>query len=177
MAHLTASIEDFEGRKHQLDRNYKNQVELRKKLEMIIKICDLNKMYGSETDYLSHYLESLKKMIDCEDGKMSETRLSIQDTVERGKGVIRELRNKKKDLRAHQEQLAAPFNNMLSNSTNERCSGLALDEIEEELQEMGRSIKLKSKKTTKNNRERYFLSYKDYEILEEEIGIVYGHEN
>jgi len=40
----------------QIEKNHSNQMELKKKLEVIIKICDLNKMYGSSTDYLSSYL-------------------------------------------------------------------------------------------------------------------------
>lgn len=50
-----------------LERSFTAQEELKKKLEVIIKICDLNKMYGSESDYLSTYLTSLKQMISIEE--------------------------------------------------------------------------------------------------------------
>ena len=44
---MTAAIEELENKKGQIEKNHKNQLELSKKLEIIIKICDLNKMYGS----------------------------------------------------------------------------------------------------------------------------------
>jgi hypothetical protein len=48
-------------------KNFKNQQDLQKKLLVIIKICDLNKMYGSETVYLGSYLNSIKQMIKIEE--------------------------------------------------------------------------------------------------------------
>ena len=53
---LETAIEELENKRKQLEKGLKSQMDLKKKLEVIIKICDLNKMYGSETDYLSYYL-------------------------------------------------------------------------------------------------------------------------
>lgn len=55
-------MKDYETKKEQLTHRMKNQEELKKKLLVIIKVCDLNKMYGSETDYLGSYLTSIKMM-------------------------------------------------------------------------------------------------------------------
>lgn len=63
---------------------------------MIIKICDLNKMYGSETDYLSNYLDNIKKMIDLEESKIKDIKAKIQCDVEEAKITLRDLKTKKK---------------------------------------------------------------------------------
>lgn len=62
-AQLSNRIKELEAKKNNLVRNFSAQQELEKKLEVIIKVCDLNKMYGSESEYLSTYLGSLKEMI------------------------------------------------------------------------------------------------------------------
>ena len=53
---LETAIKELENKRQHLEKGLKSQMDLKKKLEVIIKICDLNKMYGSETDYLSYYL-------------------------------------------------------------------------------------------------------------------------
>ena len=70
IAQLHNLLTENEVKKAQIEKSLKNQMELRKKLEVIIKVCDMNKMYGSETDYLSYYLENIKKMIDIEEAKI-----------------------------------------------------------------------------------------------------------
>ena len=47
MEKITANINSLEEKHANLHRNLNNQQELSKKLEIILKICDLNKMYGS----------------------------------------------------------------------------------------------------------------------------------
>lgn len=42
-------IRNIEEKKEILEKNFNQQSLLQKKLEVIIKICDLNKMYGSES--------------------------------------------------------------------------------------------------------------------------------
>lgn len=69
---------------------------LQKKLEVIIKICDLNKMYGSESEYLSTYLASLKQMIKLEEGMVKDIQLRIVDILDAGKVEIKELRRRRK---------------------------------------------------------------------------------
>jgi hypothetical protein len=63
-------IRNIEDKKEVLEKNFNQQSLLQKKLEVIIKICDLNKMYGSESEYLSTYLASLKQMILLEENRV-----------------------------------------------------------------------------------------------------------
>jgi hypothetical protein len=53
---------------------------------VIIKICDLNKMYGSESEYLSTYLCSLKQMMELEEGRVKDIKLRIGEMLDVGKG-------------------------------------------------------------------------------------------
>ena len=46
-------------------------------------------MYGSETDFLSNYLENLKKMITNEEIKIKEIKDNIQDVVHEGKITLK----------------------------------------------------------------------------------------
>lgn len=46
---LVGKIAGIEEKKGGLERQFAQQAQLQKKLEVIIKICDLNKMYGSES--------------------------------------------------------------------------------------------------------------------------------
>ena len=79
-------------------------MQLKKKLEVIIKICDLNKMYGSETDYLSSYLQNIKKMIEFEEIKVKEIKNNINVSMEKGKVSLKQLKNKKKEIKMLKEQ-------------------------------------------------------------------------
>lgn len=53
-------------------------------------------MYGSETDYLSNYLDNIKKMIDLEESKIKDIKVKIQSDVEEAKITLRDLKTKKK---------------------------------------------------------------------------------
>lgn len=53
-------------------------------------------MYGSESEYLSTYLASLKQMIQLEEARVSDIKLRIADMLDAGKGEIRELRRRRK---------------------------------------------------------------------------------
>lgn len=46
---LASKIAAIEEKRAGLERQFGQQAQLQKKLEVIIKICDLNKMYGSES--------------------------------------------------------------------------------------------------------------------------------
>jgi hypothetical protein len=98
---------------------------------VIIKICDLNKMYGSETDYLSSYLDSLKKMINCEDSKIKQTKASICQRIEEAKNSIKDLRNRKKELIHQQEVPVIPYTSIATDSTNQRATYMGMHQIEE----------------------------------------------
>ena len=113
-----------------MDKQYKNQVELRKKLEVIIKICDLNKMYGSETDYLSNYLDSLKKMKEIELNKVKEIKENVKEKIDAGKSAIRELRSRKKELKTMKQSRILPYTNLVSDDTNKFANDLDFKEIE-----------------------------------------------
>jgi hypothetical protein len=53
-------------------------------------------MYGSETDYLSNYLDNIKKMIDLEESKIKEIKAKIHSDVEVAKLTLKDLKTKKK---------------------------------------------------------------------------------
>ena len=65
---------------------------------------------------------------------------------------------------------------MCSDSTVVRCSELGPKRIEQGLKEMGKSLKMKNKKT-KSQKQKRFISAKDYELIEEELGILYSNKN
>lgn len=96
---LVGRIAGIEEKKVSLERQFAQQAQLQKKLEVIIKICDLNKMYGSESEYLSTYLASLKEMILLEGARVKQVKAEVADLLDRSKAEIRELRRKRKELK------------------------------------------------------------------------------
>lgn len=106
-----------ELKKAQVEKGLRNQAELRKKLDVIIKVCDLNKMHGSETDHLSYYLDNLKKMTDLEYAIIQKTKNQIYCHLDHAKNTLKELKRQKKDLRALKDQIVA-YASIDTNSTN-----------------------------------------------------------
>ena len=53
-------------------------------------------MYGSETDYLSNYLDNIKKMIDLEESKIKQIKAKIHSDVEQAKLTLKDLKTKKR---------------------------------------------------------------------------------
>ena len=142
---ISASIEELSLKKSQIQKNHSNQLQLSKKLDMIIKICQLNRMYGSETDFLSNYLENLKKMITNEEIKIKEIKDNIQDVVHEGKITLKQIRNKKKEIKGNKDKHALTI--LASDSNTIRCTGMTLEDMEDGLTERSRSVKRKHKKT------------------------------
>lgn len=126
---LNQKIQQLEEKKRNLQKSHKNQIELRKKLEVIIKICDLNKMYGSETDYLSSYLDNLKKMIELEEGKIGVIKDKIYTQIDVAKNALRELKTKKKELKALKQQTLGPYS-PFNTEANRLGTQFGLQEIE-----------------------------------------------
>lgn len=75
-------------------------------------------MHGSQTDYLSFYLENIKKMIHCEENKITGIKKNISQTIQQGKNDLKEMRTKKKELIAQKQAFKIPHNSICTDSTN-----------------------------------------------------------
>lgn len=75
-------------------------------------------MYGSETDYLSNYLDNIKKMIELEDSKIKSIKNKIYSDVQQAKLMIRDLKAKKKQLKAIKDQILPPYDSVDTDKTN-----------------------------------------------------------
>lgn len=123
---LASKIAGIEEKKLGLERQFAQQAQLQKKLEVIIKICDLNKMYGSESEYLSTYLASLKEMILLENARVKELKAGVTDLLDRSKAEVKELRRRRKELKTQKEEHERMFLNLGSDSTNMQYKSMPL---------------------------------------------------
>lgn len=130
-------------------------------------------MYGSETDYLSNYLDSIKKMISGQEDRVKQTKDRIHSLVENAKITIKKLRNTKKELKIIKEENILPYTSICPDTTRRDPAQLGFEEIEGELKQVKRVTKIKNSKKCKN-KSKHFYSTTDYELLENEIGVVYG---
>ena len=63
---MSEEITELQGKTKGKIKNYENQKALKHKLETIIKLCDINKSHGSESQHLNNFLTSLKIMLKSE---------------------------------------------------------------------------------------------------------------
>jgi hypothetical protein len=86
-------------------------------------------MYGSETDYLSTYLGSIKQMINLEEAKLKQVKDSISLLLDEGKIKIKFLKEKRKEMRLVKEQKLQAFMNLCTDSTNPQLIAMEYEEI------------------------------------------------
>ena len=58
----------------------------------------MNKMYGSESENLAFYFNSLKHMLKLEETKLNSYKSQILKFVEENKVEVKKLRNEKKEI-------------------------------------------------------------------------------
>lgn len=85
-------------------------------------------MYGSESEYLSTYLASLKEMILHENARVKELKAGVTELLDTSKAEIKELRRKRKELKTQKEE-HEKFINLGSDSTNMQYKSMPLEEI------------------------------------------------
>jgi|688.fasta_scaffold944634_1 hypothetical protein len=83
-------------------------------------------MYGSESEYLSTYLASLKQMIQIEEGRVKDIKKRICDLLDTGKEWIKDLRRKRKELKTIKEQNNQMYLNLGSDSTSPQYKAMPL---------------------------------------------------
>ena len=72
----------MESQRDKVKKSFDNQQALKGKLETIIKLCDINKTHGSESEELSKFLNSLKFMIAVEQKTTDGTRSRLNTLFE-----------------------------------------------------------------------------------------------
>jgi hypothetical protein len=83
-------------------------------------------MYGSESEYLSTYLASLKQMIQIEEGRVKDIKKRICDLLDTGKEWIKDLRRKRKELKTIKEQNNQMYLNLGSDSNSPQYKAMPL---------------------------------------------------
>lgn len=84
-------------------------------------------MYGSESEYLSTYLNSLKQMILLEENRVKGLKTKISEFMDQSKAEIKSLRNKRKELKTLKDEHDKIYVNLGTDSTNPQYISMPLE--------------------------------------------------